>query len=151
MSEDIVLPDKLFQLLQTGTTAILATQGEDGYSNAVMTWAASNVSHQVRFGVDLGTSTLANLQREGKASLQIIGPNNVIFLIKGTVKTVKARLEALPPPHLMCIMTMSPTIIKDQSWVGVSVSPPVYQWTGDDAERMAEAEKTAIAEIRDWY
>ena len=36
--------------------------------------------------MDLGTSTLANIQREEKASLQIIGAGNVLFLVQGTTR-----------------------------------------------------------------
>ena len=150
MNQEGTLPDKLLDLLQKGTTAILATYGSDGWPNAVMTWAATRDPQRIRFGVDLGTSTLANIEREGKASLQIIGPDNVLFLVKGTTHMVKARIEALPPPHLMCMMEMAPHSVKDQSWVGVVVTPPGYQWVGRDADKMVKAEQTVFAELRDW-
>ena len=150
MTPDVTLPDALFHLLQRGTPAILATQGSDGWPNAVMTWVAARDPRHIRFGVDLGTSTLANIQREEKASLQIMGSDNVLFLVKGTTRMVKERIEALPPPHLMCIMEMIPHSVKDQSWVGVVVTPPAYRWVGRNAEKMAEAEEAALAEIRDW-
>ncbi len=150
MTQEGTLPDNLFELLQKGSTAILATYGSDGWPNAVMTWAATRDPQRIRFGVDLGTSTLANIEREGKASLQIIGPDNVLFLVKGTTHMVKARIEALPPPHLMCMMEMAPHSVKDQSWVGVVVTPPGYQWVGRDADKMVKAEQTVLAELRDW-
>ena len=149
MTQAVSLPDQLFRLLQEGSTAILATYGADGWPNAVVTWAATRDVQRIRFGVDLGTSTLANIEREGKASLQIIGPDNTLFLVKGTTRLVKDHIEALPPPHLMCIMEMQVHSVKDQSWVGVVVSPLSYQWMGRDAEQMAEAERAALAEIRD--
>jgi len=150
MSQETMLPDRLVQLLQGGTPAILATYGSDGWPNAVMTWAVSRNPRRVRFGVDLGSSTLANIQREGRASLQVIGRDDVLFLIKGTTHMIKGRIDALSPPHLMCIMEMTPHSVKDQSWSGVEVSPPTYRWMGRDAEKMAEAERTALVEMRDW-
>ena len=39
MFQETMLPDRLAQLLQGGTPAILATYGSDGWPNAVMTWA----------------------------------------------------------------------------------------------------------------
>ena len=150
MTQGVLLPDSLFQLLQKGTPAILATQGSDGWPNAVMTWVAAGDPWHIRFGVDLGTSTLANIHREEKASLQIIGTGNVLFLVKGTTRIIKERIEALPPPHLMCIMEMTPLSVKDQSWVGVVVTPPAYQWVGSTHQQMAMAEQAAMAEIRDW-
>ena len=89
MSQNATLPNRLAQLLQRGTPAILATYGNDGWPNVVMTWAVFGDPCHVRFGVDLGSSTLANIQREGKASLQIIGPDDVLFLIKGTTHMIK--------------------------------------------------------------
>ena len=150
MSQDATLPDRLAQLLQRGTPAILATYGNDGWPNAVMTWAISGDLRHVRFGVDLGSATLANIQREGKASLQIIGTDDVLFLIKGTAHMIKGRIDALPAPHLMCIMEMAPHSVKDQSWVGVEVTPLAYRWVGREAEKMTEAERTALVEMRDW-
>ncbi|MCZ6788554.1 MAG: pyridoxamine 5'-phosphate oxidase family protein [Chloroflexi bacterium] len=150
MSKDATLPNRLAQILQRGTPAILATYGSDGWPNAVMTWAISGDPRHVRFGVDLGSATLANIQREGKASLQIIGQDNVLFLIKGTAHVIKEHIDALPAPHLMCIMEMTPHSVKDQSWVGVEVAPLAYRWVGHEAEKMAEAERTALVEMRDW-
>lgn len=144
------LPDRLFRHLQRGGPAILVTYGADGWPNAVMTWAATRDPHVVRFGVDLGTSTLANIQREGKASLHVIGPGNIIFLIKGATRLVKERLETLPPPHLMGMMELAVHAVKDQSWVGVMVSPLSFQWTGPDADRMRQAEQEVLAELREW-
>ena len=150
MSQDATLPDRLAHLLQRGTPAILATYGNDGWPNAVMTWAVSGDPRHVRFGVDLESATLANIQREGKASLQIIGPDDVLFLIKGIAHMIKERIDALPAPHLMCIMEMIPHSVKGQSWLGVEVTPLAYRWVGREAERMTEAERIALVEMRDW-
>ncbi|MCL0044572.1 pyridoxamine 5'-phosphate oxidase family protein [Dehalococcoidia bacterium] len=129
----------------------MATNGSDGWPNAVVTWAATNDVHVIRFGVDLGTATLKNIQRDGKVSLQIIGPDNVLFLVKGVARLVKDRLESIPPPHLMCMMEICLVTIKDQSWIGVVVSPLDYQWVGSHASEMAESEHTVLSEIRDWH
>ena len=150
MTQEQSLADRFLHFLQQGNPAILATYGSDGWPNAVVTWAAARDPHHVRFGVDLGTSTLANIEREGKASLQIIGPDNILFLIKGTTHKVKARIETLPPPHLMCVMEMTLHSVKDQSWPGVVVSPLSYQWVGGDAERMTAATSEMLVELRDW-
>ena len=146
----VAVPEGLLHLLQKGTPAILCNVGADGWPNAVTTWAAARDPHHIRFGVDLGTTTHANLERTGMASLHIIGPDNLIFLVKGTARVLKRRLECLPPPHLMSMMEMTPHAVKDQAWVGVVVSPLSYRWVGQDADRMAAAEREVLAELREW-
>ena len=90
------LPDKLLAHLRAGAPALLLTTGEDGYANVAYTWAAAPDAGRVRFGADHGSATLANLQRDGRASLQIAAPGNLVFLVKGTARTLKDRIAAAP-------------------------------------------------------
>ncbi len=78
-----VLPDRLAGLLRMGSPAVLVTVGADGWGHAVMTWAVAIARDRVRFGVDHGSTTLANLEVDGKAALQVIGKDNILALIKG--------------------------------------------------------------------
>lgn len=144
----VELPVPLFQLLREGAPAILATQGGDGWAHLVMTWAAAKDRQTVRFGADVGSTTEANLQREGKAALQVIGRDNILFLLKGTTRTVKGQIEASPFPVAMVELDLREA--EDQSWPGVMVAPLTYQWTGADAADAAAAERAVLAELRDW-
>ncbi len=98
--------------------------------------------------MDAGSGTLANLQREGKAVLQIVGRDNLLFLLKGSVRTIKERVEASPFPIAM--MEMSLAEVRDQAWPGVVVSPLAFQWRGPAAVRMAVAERAVLTELREW-
>ncbi|RME49671.1 MAG: pyridoxamine 5'-phosphate oxidase family protein [Chloroflexi bacterium] len=114
------IPAELVEFLRQGAPALLLTVGEDGYPHTAMTWAAARDSQTIRFGADIGGTTLANLERESRASLQIIGPNNLLFIVKGPVRQVKARIEAALFPIAM--MELSVAHVKEQSWLGVVVS-----------------------------
>ncbi len=142
------MPERLLAFLRQGAPVLLATHGEDGWPSIVMTWAAARDDRTVRFGVDTGSATEANILREGKATLQVIGPDNILFLIKGTVRKVKDQIEAAPFPIGMA--EMSVTEVKDQSWPGVVVAPLTYQWEGEQREAMAAMEQAVLAELREW-
>lgn len=142
------MPTRLTEFLRQGAPAILATPGADGWPNVVMTWAAAWDERTVRFGADVGSTTLANLERERKATLQVIGPGNLLFLVKGEVRQVREQIEAAAFPIAMMELTI--TQVKDQSWPGVVVAPLSYEWVGDDGERMAAMEQAALAELREW-
>ena len=142
------LPDKLLAYLRLGAPALLLTLGEDGYPNAAYTWAAAPDARRVRFGADQGSATLANLQRDGRASLQIVAPGNGVFLVKGTTRILKDRLTAAP--FRIALMEMAVAEARDQSWPGVTVTPLAYEWPADQREAMLMMEQAVYAELREW-
>ena len=142
------LPDKLLIHLRMGAPALLLTTGDDGFPNLAYTWAAAPDAHRVRFGADHGSATLAKLQRDGRASLHIVGPGNLAFLVKGAARTIKDRLAAAP--FRIAMMEMAVAEAKDQSWPGVTVSPLAYEWPADQREAMLKMEQSVYAELRDW-
>ncbi len=141
------LPEQAFQLLHTGTPAVLVTVGSDGWGHAVMTWVVALSPHRMRFGVDLGTSTLANLQRDGKATLQVIARNNVLVLLKGRARQVRERIAAAP--FGMAMWEMDLTAVKDQTWGGVVVALE-FEWAGPRAEESRRIEQAVLQELREW-
>jgi Pyridoxamine 5'-phosphate oxidase len=143
-----VLPNKLLIHLRMGAPALLLTMGGDGYPNLAYTWAAAPDARRVRFGADHGSATLANLQRDGRASLQFVGPGNLAFLVKGAARTIKDRIAAAP--FRIALMEIVVAEAKDQSWPGVTVSPLTYEWPADRREAMLEMEQSVYAELRDW-
>jgi flavin reductase (DIM6/NTAB) family NADH-FMN oxidoreductase RutF len=141
------LPDRVQSFLRSGAPAVLLTVGEDGWGHAAMTWAAAVGPDRVRFVVDHGSATLANLERGGKASLQVIGPDNVLALIKGHARSQYPRVEAAPFGMAMWEMTV--TEVRDQTWGPVAVSPLVYRWVGPEAEALSRIEQAVLAELRE--
>ena len=142
------LPDRLAGVLRAGCPAVLVTVGADGWGHAAMTWAVAIAPDRVRFGVDHGSTTLANLERGGKAALQVVGPDNVLALIKGQARVRRARIDAAP--FAMAMWEMAVNEVKDQSWGPVVVSPLAYTWTGPQAEALRRIEQAVVAELRDW-
>ncbi len=142
------LPDRLAGLLRAGSPVVLLTVGADGWGHAAMTWAVAVAPDRVRFGVDHGSRTLANLERDGKAALQVIGRESILALIKGPARMRRARIAAAPFP--IALWEMAVTEVKDQSWAPVVVSPLAYEWTGPQADALRQIEQAVLAELRDW-
>ena len=106
------LPDGLHRLLRAGLPVVLVTVDADGWGHTAMTWAVAVAPDRVRFGVDHGSATLANLERAGKAALQVIARDNAIALIKGRAKPVRARIAA---PFAIAMWELVPIAVKDQA------------------------------------
>ncbi len=140
-----VLPDKLLALLHSGAPVLLLTVGEDGFSNVAYTWAAAPDAERVRFGADHGSTTLANLQRDGRAALEIAASGNLVYLVKGVTRTILDRIAAAP--FRIALMEMVVSEVKDQSWPGVTVVPLGYDWPEDKREAMLKMEQAVYAEL----
>ena len=143
------LPDSLLNVLRTGSTALLVTMGEDGFPNTAFTWALAVTPTTIRFGADHGSATLSNLEREGRASLQIIGEGNLIFLIKGTTRQIRPQIEAAP--FKIAMLAMEVAMVKDQSWPGVHIQPLYYEWSPEQRQEMLAMERAVYAEMREWH
>lgn len=142
------LPQKLFGYLRPGAPGLMLTTGADGYATSAYTWVVSLDPETLRFGVDHGGSAMANIQRTGQASIQIIGPGDVSFLIKGKSRPVKDRIEASAPASIM-MFEMDVMGAKDQSWTGVSTTALMYEWPAEQREAMLRMEQAVYAEMRD--
>lgn len=134
------------EVLQGGA-GLLITVGSDRFPTTAFVWAAAMSEKIVRFATE-GRDTLANLEREGRASLQILGSQNQVYLIKGTTRVVKARLDALPFDSTM--MSLEVTEVKDQTWPEVFVSPLTYEWSSDRREEWSAIEQAVYKELREW-
>jgi len=140
------LPEPLFHLLQAGTPVVLVTVGLDSWGHAALTWAVAVARDRVRFAVDHGSTTLANLERDGKAALQVIGPGDTLALLKGPARMLRPRI--LAAPFKMAMWEMSLAEVKDQSWAPVAVSPLAFDWRGPDADTLRKVEQAVLAELR---
>ncbi len=142
------LPSSLLAFLGQGAPAILASVGVDGWPHMVMTWAVARDERTVRIAVDVGSTTQGNIERNGMATLQILGPENLVFLIKGRARTVEAQLAAAAFPISMVELAVFE--VKDQAWPVASVSPLHFEWQGDERPALAEMERRILVEMREW-
>ncbi len=142
------LPERLLSYLHAGAPVLLLTTGEDGFPNTAYTWALALEARRVRFGADLGSATLANLERTGRAALQIIGPENLVFIVKGTARQVKERIASTS--LRVAMMELDVAAVKDQAWPQAAVAPLAYQWKEDLRAAMQAMEQAVYAEMREW-
>jgi hypothetical protein len=143
------LPDKLVGYLRPGAPALLLTSGADGYATSAYTWSLALDARRVRFAVDVGGSSMSNLQRSGLASIQVIGPGDVSFLVKGKARLLRERLAAAEPYSIQ-LWEMDVMGAKDQSWTGVSTTALMYEWPAEQREAMLKMEQTVYSEMRDF-
>lgn len=141
------LPAQLLSYLRAGALGIVITVGEDTYPTDAFSWVVAMDDKKVRIGADHGGKTLANLQREGRVTLQIIGPDNLVFLIKGEAHKIKSDLESIDLGiELWEIDVMG---ARDQSWPNAAPLPLAVQWSGDNRESMVKTEQAVFAEMRE--
>ena len=141
------LPDKLIDYLRPGAPALMLTTGIDGYAGSAYTWVVVMDAKRLRFAVDLGSSAMDNLQRTGQVSIQIMGPGDVSFLVKGEAHKIKDRIEAAAPAPIM-LWEMHVLAAKDQSWPGVATTALAYEWPAAQREAMLRMEQAVYAEMR---
>jgi pyridoxamine 5'-phosphate oxidase-like protein len=144
----VELPGHLLSYLSAGAPVLLLTMGADDFPNTAYTWAVALDERRVRFGADLGSATLANLQRTRRAALQIIGPDNLVFIVKGRARKVKERIAATP--LRVAMMELDIVAVKDQSWRQATVAPLAYAWEDDLSDTMRAMEQAVFAEMREW-
>jgi len=141
------LSDAQFETLHGGCAGLLISVGEDLFPTTAFVWALAASRQTVRFGAE-GSATLANLERERRASLQIIGSRNRVFLIKGRTRLSKPRLEAVPFESAMIALEI--TEVKDQSWPEVYVRELAYEWISERREEWRSIEQAVYRELREW-
>ncbi len=142
-----VLAQRLIDYLRPGAPALMLTSGTDGYPGSAYTWVVAMDATRLRFAVDLGSSAMDNLERSGQASIQIMGPGDVSFLVKGKARRIKDRIEAAAPASIM-LWEMDVVAAKDQSWPGVATTALAYEWPAAQREAMLRMEQAVYAEMR---
>ena len=141
------LSDAQFALMEQGCAGLLVTVEANGFPTTAFVWTLAPSHREVRFAVE-GSTTLANLERDGMASLQLIGSGNRVFLIKGKTAMAKPRLEALPFESAM--MRLEIAEVKDQSWPEAHVRELAYEWTADRREEWLAIEQAVYLEMKEW-
>ena len=142
------LPDVPLAALREGRAALLITEGADGFPAAAFTWAVALDATTVRFGADHGSSALANLERTGRASLEVIGDEPFLILIKGGAAPARSSIEAARGLGV-ALWEMLVVEVRDQSWPGARVRSLGYEWAPEQREKMQAVEQAVFAEMRE--
>lgn len=141
------MPEKLLTYLRRGGPALVLTCGADGYATSAYSWAVALDARRLRVGVDEGGSTYANLQRTGQAAVHIIGPNDLAFLVKGTTRFARERIDAAAPAR-MALFELDVVGARDQSFPGVTAKPFTYEWPAAEREALRAMEQAVFEEMR---
>jgi len=141
------LPEKLVAYLRPGAPGLLLTSGADGYATSAYTWIIALDGQRARFAVDEGGSTMANLERGGQASLQVIGQGDISFIVKGRARRLTQKLDAAAP-YVIQLWEMEVIGAKDQSWPGVATSALTYEWPAEQREAMLAMEHNVYTEMK---
>jgi len=141
------LPEKLVAYLRPGAPGLLLTSGADGYATSAFTWIIALDGQRARFAVDEGGSTMANLERGGQASLQVIGQGDISFIVKGRARRLKPKLDGAAP-YVIQLWEMDVIGAKDQSWPGVATSALTYEWPAEQREAMLAMEHNVYTEMK---
>lgn len=142
------LSKKVAQYALHGTRGLVLTVDTEGFPHSSFTWVVATAVDQLRFAADHGGSTLANIERTGIASVQITIDEGQPYLVKGKVTTASSLIQSAP--FKVALMEMEILEVRDQSWIGVNVSPLQYEWAPEEHGRMLEVEQAVYAEMRDW-
>lgn len=143
--ETVHLPENLLGALRDGRPALLLTIDEDGWPHTAFTWTLALGPAALRFAADHGSQTLANLEREQRAAVQVID-EGLLFLVKGDTAMVKPQLAAAP--FEIALMELQVATVKDQSWEGVRVRPLRYEWPDEQRQAMLAMERAVYIEMR---
>ena len=141
------LSQKVTEYAFLGTHGLLLTIDDAGFPHSSFTWVVATSPDRLLFGADHGGTTLANIERSGLASVQIIIDEGQPYLIKGNVTTVSSLIQSAP--FELALLEMEILEVRDQSWIGVSVRPFDYEWAPEEREKMLEVEQAVYAEMRE--
>ena len=143
-----LLSYKLADYIALGTPGQIITIDEAGYPHTSFTWVTTNSIHLLRFAVDHGSPSMANIDRSGSAAVQIVTDEGQPYLIKGMAVIASSRIESAP--FAMALAEMEILELLDQSWIGVHVSPFDYEWAPEEHEEMLEMQQAVYTEMREW-
>lgn len=141
------LPESLFHFLHAGALGIAMTVGDDLFPTSAFIWVVALDNKRVRISIDHKSTTLANLERDGRIAVQVIGPDNLVFLIKGEPHLLKTELDEVP--MAMGLWEMKTREVRDQSWKDAAPLPLAVQWSGENRKSLMKVEQAVFAEMRD--
>ena len=121
---------------------MLLTIGADGWPHAAFTWIGAPDPTRVRVIADEGSTTLDNLRAHASAAAQVIGPDDLLYLIKGTARVQPESQGTMPAGLKVVRAELAVADIRDQHWGAVAVTPLGYRWK--DAH-MVEVEQAVLS------
>ncbi|WP_019120740.1 pyridoxamine 5'-phosphate oxidase family protein [Brevibacillus massiliensis] len=125
------LSEELYSLLQKERFILLGTiDHESGAPTlSAISWTFAPTHQQIRFAVDNRSRILANIKKEPKVVLNLIG-NGSTYSINGHAKVAVERMEGVPLKLAMIEVTID--TVRDVMFYGSRISvEPQYEKTYD--------------------
>lgn len=131
--ESAMLTPRALSRLGRPCPALVLSVDPDGHARSTYSWVVAVGSDILRFGVDRGGTTCANLAREGRASIQLIGPDGMNLLLRGSVCRLPSNPQALDQIGMEA-WQMRLACQQDQAWPGVRTSALRYHASEANAD-----------------
>lgn len=145
--EPAALPGRFARRARDGLPVLVLSVGASGDPHSTYSWAVAADAQTVRFAVDRGSSTSANLARAQRAAVQFVGAWGQNLVAAGAVSQLAARIAAAEPIPLEA-WELRIDRLKDQSWPGVKTSRLAYRWPPEQRAAMRKLERAVYAELR---
>lgn len=142
----LYFPSELQEFLAAGCPALLLSVDEQGYPHTAFTWARIRDDGRLYFAVDVGSGTQRNLNATANAAIQIIGPGNLVYLVKGKAACMNPLMSIAELK--LALFELQAEQVKNQAWPGTVVAPFSYQWCGPRSESMRALEAAVFEELR---
>jgi hypothetical protein len=146
MPESASLPAPALARLHAGVPVLVLSADAGGAPHSTYSWAVALDAQRLRFGVDRGSTTSANLLASASGAIVVVGSGGLNLLIGGRVRRLRARIDAVEPIPLE-LWEIEVTRVKDQSWPGVTTSALRYRAVADGAP-LRRLEKGIYAALR---
>ena len=140
-------PPALHARLHAGAPVLALSASADGDPHSTYACAVALDERRLRFAVDRGSATCANLRGNACAALVVVGTAGANLLLGGRARLLSERIEAAAPIALE-LWELEVTRSRDQSWPGVTTSELVYRWPPTQRAAMRRLERAVFAAMR---
>ena len=141
------MPAELVEWLSGGRLVVGATVDvEGGPYTMVMNSVVATDEHTLRFALDHRTHTLANLRKDGRMMLEVVG-DGFIYGVSGVARVVVEQMQHAPIPS--ALVQVDVETVKRDLPPGVQVTAPSFAW-GALEQYMTSIEPAMFEELRDW-
>lgn len=142
----IQLPDELYNLIEKGTMAVLATFSEKGSPYAVpVQWIYPKGRESILISLHKDTITYHNMVWQKKLILCFMGEDNVVYTVLGRSGVVRAPSVVNP---LMNIVRIDIIEIQNEKSLLTSVDAGIqWRYTSPDAKELGDALMDELKEL----
>lgn len=141
------MPADLIEWLAGGKIVVVASVDADGWPyTMIMNWAVATDPHTIRLSIDRRTSTLKNIEANGRVMIEVLG-DGLAYAVRGTARVILDVMRSAPIPSAM--VEVSVNLVKKDLVPGVEFEGPKFRW-GALEPVMEKADPLGIAELRDY-